>query len=97
MWIATRTRPDIAYIVGAMSRLLHRRPGYICRIGDHLLRYLNHSQDIGLEFKGSVEEPSSELLVAVETSYAPPHEQYRSIQGILMSHEGNPLMWSSTR
>ena len=44
-----------------------------------------------------MEEPSQELIVAVDTSYAPPHEQYRSVQGVLLSHEGNPLMWSSTR
>ena len=29
MWLTTRTRPDVAYTVGVMSRLLHKRPGYV--------------------------------------------------------------------
>lgn len=97
MWIASRTRPDIAYIVGAMSRLLHRPPGYVCKLGAHLMKYLNGTQEVGLEFHGQVGQQRKELVVAVDSSYAPPHEQYRSVQGMLFSHEGNPLMWSSTR
>lgn len=32
MWLSGRTRPDISYAVGLMSRLLHRRQGYVCSI-----------------------------------------------------------------
>ena len=37
--------------------------------------------------------------MAVDTSYAPVHENFKSIQGIMMTLGGgkNPLMWSSTR
>lgn len=41
-------------------------------------------------------EEANELLVAVDTSYAPAHENFESIQGIMMTLGGgkNPLMWS---
>ena len=40
MWLTTRTRPDVAYTVGVMSRLLHRRPGYVVEVGQQCLKYL---------------------------------------------------------
>ena len=49
MWLSGRTRPDLAYVVGLMSRLLHRRPNYVCRIGEHALRYVNATKRFGLE------------------------------------------------
>ena len=33
----------------------------------------------------------------VDASFGPPHEGYRSVQGIMMTHGGNPIMWASTR
>ena len=46
MWLAGRSRPDICYTTGVLSRLLHRRPKYACELGEHLLRYLNGTQDV---------------------------------------------------
>ena len=40
MWLTTRSRPDVAYTVGVMSRLLHKRPGYVVEIGQQCLKYL---------------------------------------------------------
>ena len=97
MWLTGRTRPDLSYSVGLMSRALHRRPKYVGEIGRHVLRYLNGSPDDGLTFKssqGTIEEP---LVIGADTSFAPPHEQFRSIQGITVEHHGNLLMWESSR
>ena len=33
------------------------------------------------------------LEVMVDASLGPPHEGYRSVQGIMMTHCGNPIMW----
>ena len=33
----------------------------------------------------------------MDASFGPPHEGYRSVQGIMMTHGGNPIMWASTR
>ena len=40
-------------------------------------------------------EASEKLMIFADTSYAPPHEQFRSVQGILISHHGNTLVWQS--
>ena len=40
LWIAGRTRPDTAYGVGLMSRMIHRRPSLVVALGHHMLRYL---------------------------------------------------------
>ena len=33
----------------------------------------------------------------MDASFGPPHEGHRSVQGIMMTHGGNPIMWASTR
>lgn len=43
-----RTRPDLSYAIGLMSRLIHRRPTYLVKIGDHVFRYLNATPKLGL-------------------------------------------------
>ena len=95
MWLTTRTRPDVAYTVGVMSRLLHKRPGYVVEVGQQCLKYLCGSASKKLQYKGG--GPIDVLEVMVDASFGPPHEGYRSVQGIMMTHGGNPIMWASTR
>ena len=108
-WLATRTRPDISYGVGLLSRLTHRRPGYVVRLCSHLLRYLNGSVQAKLTYR-SIEHQNAEdwshlplpwsegqVDVYVDTSYAPPHEKFRSVQGLALTHAGNLLAWESSR
>lgn len=109
LWVANRTRPDILYATGVISRLLHRRPRYACFLGKHLLRFLSGTRNQGLEYKPWTEvqeEPDDHLPhergwntleVYSDVSYGPPHEQYRSVQGVLVEHQGCPIMWESTR
>ena len=47
------------------------------------------------QYKGG--GPIDVLEVMVDASFGPPHEGYRSVQGIMMTHGGNPIMWASTR
>ena len=50
-WLASRTRPDVMYTVGLMSRLLHRRPAYVCKLGWWLMRYVaRHSKSCSTVF-----------------------------------------------
>ena len=108
MWVANRTRPDVAYVTGLMSRMLHRRPGYVVGLGDHALRYLNRTIDWKLQYKPfkvrrheprelPVRRGLDTMEVYADASLGPPHEQYRSIQGAVVEHAGNIIPWSSTR
>ena len=107
-WIANRTRPDVTYITGLMARMLHRRPKYVVELGRHLLRYLRATVEHKLTYKplqvwekeGKTPELGQSLgslEIFSDASYAPPHEQYRSVQGLLVSHGHNPLLWASSR
>ena len=78
-----------------MSRLLHKRPGYVVEVGQQCLKYLCGSASKKLQYKGG--GPIDVLEVMVDASFGPPHEGYRSVQGIMMTHGGNPIMWASTR
>lgn len=62
-----RTWPDVPYSVGFMSfSLLHRRPQYMCTVGQHVLRYLNGSPDDGLSFKKSERGLKQPLVIGAE-------------------------------
>eukprot|EP00434_Breviolum_minutum_P043005 symbB.v1.2.038305.t1/scaffold5919.1/size22459/1 len=96
-WLASRSRPDLMYTVGIMSRLLHRRPRYVCKLGWWAMRYVAGTCNRVLRFEAVPEIEKNDLVVAVDTSYAPPHENYKSIQGMMITHGRNAIMWSSTR
>ena len=96
LWLMTRSRPDICYAVSLMTRLLHRRPSYVVELGRHVLRYLAESKSMGLKFE-SGKRGSEELLVKTDTSFAPPVDGYRSVQGTAIFHGDHLLQWSSGR
>ena len=97
MWVSVRSRPDISYGVGLLSRLLHRRPAYVCELAEHMLRFLNATADKMMVFLPEGEVSSDEVGVYVDASFAPPHEKYRSVQGVVVTHKGSTIMWSSSR
>ena len=72
--------------VGVMSRLLHKRPGYVMESGQQCLKYLHGSATKKLHYKSG--GPIDALEVMVDASFGPPHEGYRSVQGIMMTHGG---------
>ena len=96
MWISGRSRPDVAYGIGIMSRLIHRRPGYVCSLAKHLLRYLKSTSDHVMEFHPGM-EGLEEVRIFVDASFGPPHEQYRSVQGVAIEYGRSMVTWSSTR
>ncbi|KAI0999467.1 hypothetical protein K3495_g8730 [Podosphaera aphanis] len=52
IYLANNTRPDIAYAVGQLARFM-LKPGTIhLKMTKHLLRYLQGTQDLGIQFRG---------------------------------------------
>ena len=109
LWAQTRTRPDLSYVVGAMSRWLHKRPHYVIQLGHHALRYLANTPCFGLCYgvcdgeSWNVEEglqtpPSIDNVeVFVDSSFSLEHEQYRSVTGVLLMQGNAPISWTSNR
>ena len=108
-WLQSRTRPDLAYTCGVMSRLQHRRPAYVVEMGFHALRYLKRTWDLALCYRpckpldwgaeNQLQCPRSmdQLEVYADSSFALEHEEDRSIQGVLVEQAGAAIQWSSSR
>ncbi len=97
-WVAGRTRPDICYSVGVLSRLMHRRPRYVKKMMMELLRYLRATVTRCLHYRRPEEDQDlSTLVVATDASFGPEHEQFRSITGVVIAHAGHVLHWLSCR
>lgn len=109
MWLSNRTRGDIAFAIGAASRILHKRPKYACSIAENVLKYINKTKNYVMEYlpeeaakkrnSKHLPEPRDwkKLEIYSDASFAPPHEGHRSIQGAVVEHCGNVLAWTSTR
>ena len=94
-WLATRTRPDLSYATAFVARLVHRRPAYALKLCHYMLRYLAKYPKMGL-FYGE-DDQLDILKVKADTSYGPPHEQYRSVQGVAIFLGSHLLLWTSSR
>ena len=92
----TRSRPDICYATSLMTRMLHKRPSYVVEMGKHVIRYLASSRKMGLMFESGKDDEDT-LYIKTDTSFAPPLEGYRSIQGTALFHGSHLLQWSSAR
>ena len=44
-WVTSRTRPDIAFSVSIMSRMIHKRPKWVRETGMQVLKYLHGSRN----------------------------------------------------
>lgn len=109
LWVQSRTRPDLSYVTGAMARWLHRRPGFVCQLGEHALRYLHRTPELTLVYNvcenqewddnsGLHTRPSmNQINIFVDSSFSLEHEQFRSITGTLLEQGGATLMWTSLR
>ena len=47
-WLTSRTRPDIAFSVSIMARMIHKRPKWVKETGMQVLKYLHGSKGWGL-------------------------------------------------
>ena len=93
MWVATRTRPDVCYATSLVSRLLHRRPRYAKEMAECIFGYLAGAVKNGLRY--SQRDQDRHLRVNVDASFAPPHEGFKSVHGVLICRGSRPLHWTS--
>ena len=109
LWLSTKTRPDLSFTVGALGRMLHKRPKEVLRLGEGVLKYINKTSEAGLLYRecergdlgeaDHLQKPRSKERIDIysDVSYAPVHEAYRSVQGIAVEHGGNLVAWETCR
>jgi hypothetical protein len=98
LWISRSSRPDIAYQVNALARVAHNPGIKHWQESTLLLKYLSHTQHMGLAFRYS--EPS-QLCMWSDATWAPDYgtfyDNYRSTTGWGCTSGYNLLSWTSHR
>ena len=80
-----------------MSRFIHRRPSLVVELGYNMLRYLKGTPQLGLVYKPVAPKERDTTNVLADTSFAPPHEKFRSVQAVVIEHGPNVLAWETSR
>ena len=95
-WLATRTRPDIAYGVNRCSSCMTSDPERCISMAKRLLRYLKGTLDYGLIMR-PFKDPTAKVSLQAfcDASWAPTgdYSQY----GVVLMWDGVPLSWRSSR
>ena len=94
LWLMSRTRPDLQYVVALMASRATRSPEVVNRIGQRLLDYLNQTSGYRLVFDGKA-EAQDELCVFTDSSFAPAGA--RSHGAAVVTFRGSPICWRSSR
>eukprot|EP00439_Symbiodinium_sp_Y106_P043939 s6959_g5.t1 len=71
LWLATKTRPDILYVVNAMASHVARKPLQVARIGKRLLTYLAGTSDLTLVLRAPAEGEQKTMTCFTDASFAP--------------------------
>ena len=107
LWLSGRTRPDIAYAVSVMGQGIMQDPASTVSRGYHLVKYLRHAPDIGLEYGEAPEtygqwgqlqlkQTKGEIDLYSDASFLADSES-RSIGCSQMFWAGSLVMWHCGR
>ena len=92
LWLAQRSRIDIAYTVGLMASWVARYPKQVSKIGLRLLEYLGNTKANRLFL---IPRRSEGLRIFTDASFAP-HGSH-SISGIALQYDECCVVWKSKR
>lgn len=106
LWLSTRSRPDLAFGVAAVSRLVTRNPSKAIEIAHVLLAYikntpgdLHYPQEVkekwGVRGQLKVQRHGRLLEVFADIAYGS-GTGHRSMQGLVLCFAGAPIAWQSS-
>jgi Reverse transcriptase (RNA-dependent DNA polymerase)/Integrase core domain len=93
MFLAVSTRPDIAYSVGTLARFISQPTLTHWQAAKGVVRYLTHTKDRGITFRGS----QLELSGFCDADYAGDVDTRKSTSGYVFTLNGGAISWSSKR
>jgi hypothetical protein len=95
-YLATQTRPDIAYAASVLSRfLVNPSPAHI-KAAKRVLQYLKGTVDFSITYS-SAEPPALNLRLFSDADYAGDRHTYRSTGAYVGFFAGGPATWQSKR
>ena len=92
LYLSTRTRPDIAYIVGQLCRFMNNPGQEHWTAAKRVLRYLKGTSSLGVRFYNDADP-----LVYTDSDWAGDPDQRRSTGGFVFMMGGGPISWASHR
>ncbi|CAE7227836.1 GIP [Symbiodinium sp. CCMP2456] len=95
LWLGTRTRPDVMFVVSHAASCVSKKPGYVVRLGQRVMAYLAGTTDLKMTM-GPVNMPEQlELIAFTDASYAPFGR--RSFGAAVITFLGSPIAWKAGR
>ena len=91
MWLAQRSRPDIAFTCSLMASITLRSPERCLAIGAKTLRYLQGTK----EYRMMISNDGTNLVLYPDAAFAP--SSTRSHTGWTVCWSGTPIGWRSSR
>ena len=95
MFLATVSRPDIAYAVNTASKFLNKSSEIHWRAVKRILAFLVGTKDSGLMYRSGRSEP--QLIGYSDADFVSDIETRRSTTGYLFSLANGPVTWASQR
>ena len=95
MYLATGTRPDIAFAVGLLSRRLHKYSANEWTLVKHVLRYLKNTIDHGIHITKTGKP--FELIGYSDADFAGDPNDSKSTSGYIFLLNGTPISWKSKK
>ena len=95
LYIAGKTRPDIAYAVGVLSRYTSQPTAEILELGKQVLRYLAGTASLGVTF--SYQPDGLTLYGFSDSDWAADYSSGKSVSGVVFMLAGGPVSWRSTK
>ena len=93
LWLASRTRPDLMYLVALLSSKVTRDPQMVNLLGERALDYLAETVDYRLTFPNEV--ANQDLHVYTDSSFAPSSGRSHGSAAVFLNQ--GPISWRSAR
>jgi len=98
LYLANKTRPDLSYASGYVSRYLDKQSKQDIVNVKQILRYVKGTLDLGIVFENTNTLENCEKLVCyVDSDHAGDTETRRSITGFVIYYSNGPISWSSKK
>ena len=107
LWLSTRTRPDLAYVVSRCGQQATKCPDLSIALGRQALAYLKSTIDMGIDVPfevgsvfsdhGLLSLPRTDRVLELYTDASHSPNGERSTQSVFLLWRGVPAAWESTR
>ena len=93
LWLAVRTRPDLAYVTSWMGRHVAKAPKMVQEVAKHTLGYLQETAEYALSYGPCSPSELMEVVAFSDASHAP--QGGRGCQGIILQWGGATVQWEA--